>query len=166
MCFKINHKVKLLCCINCIVQASCLWRATAHKEKWKIFHSLHYYRESGGNIHIKRSKIYYRIWILWFGALFFSQNWVNFKKHSKLAKNVEKQPFFSGFSKKTGSVLSSLLGPAILTSGLVRMLWPSEMICHRVLILKTSLKSGLPIAWITGPATSPSTKYSAPYWRG
>ena len=60
---------------------------------------IHYYREFGGNMGTKRSEILQGSQYFWFGALFFSQNWVNFKKHSKLAKNVEKQPFFSSFSK-------------------------------------------------------------------
>ena len=35
--------------------------------------------------------------LFWFGVLFFSQNWVNLKKHLKLAKNIEKQSFLSNF---------------------------------------------------------------------
>ena len=48
---------------------------------------IHYYCEFGGNMSTKRSKILQESQFFWFGVLFFSQNWVNFKKHSKLAKN-------------------------------------------------------------------------------
>ena len=54
---------------------------------------IHYYREFGGNMGTKRSEILQGSQYFWFGALLFSQNYENFKKHSKLAKNVEKQPF-------------------------------------------------------------------------
>ena len=39
--------------------------------------------------------------------------------------------------------------------GLVRMLCQSSMTCPGLLVLKTSSKSGLPIAWITGHTTIP-----------
>ena len=47
------------------------------------------------------------------------------------------------------------MGSANLTTGLVRTLWLSETDLHRAPVLKTSSKSGLPIAWITGYATIP-----------
>ena len=42
---------------------------------------IHYYFEFGGNMGTKRSEILHESQFLEFGALFFSQNWVNFKKH-------------------------------------------------------------------------------------
>ena len=75
------------------------WEPEGTLGEMKNISFIHYYREFGGNMGTKRSEILQGSQYFWFGALFFSQNWVNFKKHSKLAKNVEKQPFFSGFSK-------------------------------------------------------------------
>ena len=47
------------------------------------------------------------------------------------------------------------MGSANLTTGLVRTLWLSDTDLYRAPVLKTSSKSGLPIAWITGYATIP-----------
>ena len=52
---------------------------------------IHYYREFGGNMGTKRSEILQGSQFFWFGALFFSQNWVNFK-------NAQNWPKYSHFS--------------------------------------------------------------------
>ena len=52
---------------------------------------IHYYREFGGNMGTKRSEILQESQFFWFGALFFSQNWVNFK-------NAQNWPKYSHFS--------------------------------------------------------------------
>ena len=48
---------------------------------------IHYYREFGGNMGTKRSEFLQGCQFFWFGALFFCQNWINFKIAQKRWKN-------------------------------------------------------------------------------
>jgi len=50
-------------------------------------------------------------------------------------------------------------GQPTVARRLVRTLSQSNVTSPGLLVLKTSSKSGLPIAWITGPATDPSLTY-------
>jgi len=42
----------------------------------------------------KRGRILQESQFVWFGALFFSQGWVDFEKHSKLSQNSHFSAFF------------------------------------------------------------------------
>ena len=59
---------------------------------------IHYYREFGGNMGTKRSEILQESQFFWFGALFFSQNWVNFKNAQNWPNTAIFQWFFEVYS--------------------------------------------------------------------
>ena len=56
-----------------------------------------YFCAPGGVIGVKGSEKLQRTWIYWFGALFFSQNWKNFKKPQNPWKNAHFLTFFRCF---------------------------------------------------------------------